>query len=292
MTNVQVVRPALLLLAAALSISQAIARPGAEHITWVLNTAPPFHIVGGNYQNQGFCDALMDAVDDALPEYSSSQLVMPQTRIGLQFERNQNQCFPCMIHRSNSDSATHVFTQPTHIYRPHGIITTPANATRMKLLFGDPVPLSSLLQRNDFTLGHPAGRRFGALQPILDAYEGDDSYRLLRTGEYATNAILQMIKSGRIDYTIDYASLHEYDRRTASSELEFVQIAETQGQYVYGAIGCTNNSWGQQVVRDINTAMADIHQNAGFMQSLRLWFPSGNDDDYLKLLKAKVWHTR
>ncbi|MGX5914715.1 ABC transporter substrate-binding protein [Aliidiomarina sp. Khilg15.8] len=292
MTNVYVVRLAMLLLAAALSISQAIARPGAEHITWVLNTAPPFHIVGGNYQGEGFCDALMDAVDEAMPQYNSSQLVMPQTRIGLQFERNQNQCFPCMIHRTNSDGATHVFTEPTHLYRPHGIITTAQNATRMKILFGDPVRLSSLLQRNDFTLGHPAGRAFGALQPILDAHEGDDSYRLLRTGEYATTAILQMIKSGRIDYTIDYASLHEYNNRTSNGDLVFVEIAETQNQYVYGAIGCTNNSWGQQVVRDINAAMADIHQNASFIQSLRLWFPNYNDDDYLKLLEEKVWQKR
>lgn len=289
MINVGYARPALLLLAFALSISQAFARPNAHHITWALNTAPPFHIVQGAYRGEGFCDTLMDAVDEALPAYSSSQLIMPQTRIGLQFERNQNQCFPCMIHRPNNDNSAHVFTRPTHLYRPHGILATAPTATRMKLLFGDPVRLSSLLQHNDFTLGHPAGRQYGALQPILNAYEEDGGYRLLRTGENATTAILEMIKEGRIDYTIDYASLNQYDKTTASGELEFVEIAETQDEYVYGAIGCTNNEWGQKVVSDINSALADIHQNANFVRSLRLWFPDHLGQDYLEVLDAEVW---
>jgi hypothetical protein len=46
------------------------------------------------------------------------------------------------------------------------------------------------------------------------------------------------------------------------------------------------------VVRDINAAMADIHQNVSFIESLRLWFPDYGDDDYLTLLEAKVWRER
>lgn len=257
----------------------------ARQINWSLNTAPPFHILSGDYQNQGICDSLMDVVDEKLAEYRSSRTVMPQTRIGLQFEREENLCFPCMI--KQDDNQRSVFTRPTHLYFPHGIITSSEKATQIREQFGEPVRLAELLASNNFRLGHPSGRRYGDLQPLLDAYEGDNSYRLLRTGENATVAILSMIKSGRIDYTIDYKSLKTFDDRTSDGSLEFLSIAENQGKLVKGAIGCTNNEWGRQVVADINKALPDIRQDPRFLQTLGLWF--ANHDNYMPLLEQQVW---
>ncbi|RUO23991.1 ABC transporter substrate-binding protein [Aliidiomarina minuta] len=227
----------------------------------------------------------MDVVDEKLPEYGSSRVVMPQTRIGLQFEREQNLCFPCMI--KQPDNAQAVFSESTHLYFPHGIITTTEKAIQIREEFGEPVRLAQLLASNNFRLGHPSGRKFGDLQPILDAHEGDDSYRLLRTGENATVAILSMIKLGRIDYTIDYKSLKTFDDRTSNGSLEFLNIAENEGQLVSGAIGCTNNEWGRQVIEDINQALPGIRQDPLFLQTLQLWF--ANHDNYMPLLEEQIW---
>lgn len=256
-----------------------------RQINWSLNTAPPFHILYGDYQNQGICDSLMDIVDEKLPGYGSSRMVMPQTRIGQQFEREEDLCFPCMI--KQADNQYTVFTKPTHLYFPHGIITSAEKAPQIREQFGDPVQLAKLLASNNFRLGHPSGRRYGSLQPVLDAYEGDNSYRLLRTGENATVAILAMIKSGRVDYTIDYKSLKTFDDRTSSGNLKFLRIAENEGELVSGAIGCTNNEWGRQVVDNINRALPDIQQDPRFLQTLGLWF--ANHDDYMPLLEQHIW---
>ncbi|RUO32528.1 ABC transporter substrate-binding protein [Aliidiomarina soli] len=241
---------------------------------WALNTAPPFHIVEGPYQGQGICDSLMLAVEDALPERRMSRIVMPQTRIGVQFERNVNQCFPCMIHRANSMAAPTWFSDPTHTYQPHGIITRPETAARLRQLFGDPVVLEELLQSNDYRLGHPAGRRYGELQNLLDMHEGQSSYRVIRTGENATTAVLEMILAGRVDYTIDYQGLLAYHQRTSGDPLEFIEIAETSGEHVIGAIGCTNNAWGRALINEINQQLTDIRRDPRFMESLRLWSES------------------
>lgn len=256
----------------ALMPRQLLANDVNRSLQWALNTAPPFHIVSGPYRNQGICDSLMLAVESALPEYESQRTLMPQTRIGMLFERDVNQCFPCMIHRDNAPELRTLLSKPTHTYQPHGIIARPGVVRQLRETYGEPVPLKALLASNDFRLGHPAGRQYGTLQPILDAYEGDNSYRVIRTGEHATTAILEMILAERIHYTIDYHSLLRYYQKSHQGELEFIEILENQGQMVLGAIGCTNNEWGRSVIADINANMSTIRQDSRFRQSLDLWF--------------------
>lgn len=256
----------------ALMPRQILANDVSRSLQWALNTAPPFHIVSGPYRNQGICDSLMLAVESALPAYKPQRSLMPQTRIGMMFERDVNQCFPCMIHRDNDPELRTLLSEPTHTYQPHGIITRPEVAQQLRELYGDPVPLRKLLASNDFRLGQPAGRQYGSLQSILNAYEGDDSYRVIRTGEHATTAILEMILAKRIHYTIDYHSLLRYHQKNHQGELEFVQLQENQGQFVLGAIGCTNNTWGREVIAEINANISTIRQDPRFLQSLNLWF--------------------
>lgn len=272
------------------SAAQSQQADTARSINWAINTAPPFHIVDGTYRNQGICDGLMQAVEDTLNDYQVSRTLMPQTRIGLQFQRNVNQCFPCMIYRPNiptpdipteNDSTENAWlSQPTHRYAPHGIITTPAHATTMREHFGNPVSLARVLESNDFRLGHPAGRRYGLLQSVLDGHEGDNNYRVIRTGEHATTAIIEMILASRIDYTIDYHSLLSYHQKTASGALEFVPLAENHDTQVLGAIGCTNNAWGREVIAAIDANLNTIRQHPAFLHSLSLWF---EDDAHIPL---------
>lgn len=261
----------------------------ATSLEWVINTAPPFHIDSGSLEGQGICDVLIDVIDDAIPELSSNRTVLPQTRITQQFDRNQNQCFPCMIHRPVSSSAT--YTEPTHFYYPHGIITTQENAAAMIAAFGNPVKLESLVSDGSFQLGYPAGRRYPSLQHIIDGFAGTDITRLVHTGENATVAILAMIKSGRIDYTIEYQILSNFDASTSEdSPLVFLPIAETQGSYVLGAIGCTNNEWGRAMVSAINQVLPQVRQDPKFLDILELWFRNNPEPEpYRELLRNRVW---
>ncbi|MCH8493499.1 MAG: ABC transporter substrate-binding protein [Idiomarina sp.] len=259
-------------------------------LNWVINTAPPFHIVNGTHAGKGICDALMDIVDEQLPELASSRVVLPQTRIRQQFEREVDQCFPCMIY-SPTPSDT-VQTEPTHFYYPHGVITTKKKALIMQERHGNPVRLASLITDREFRFGYPDGRHYPAVQSIVDQAVQSDVTRVAHTGENATVAILSMIKAERIDYTIDYQILHNFDiAENEATDLAFLEIAETQGEHVLGAIGCTNTEWGRAVVKEINRIMPKVQQHPEFLNVLDLWFNDNPESEpYRELLRKRVWY--
>mgnify|MGYP001173882235 CR=1 FL=1 len=259
----------------------------SDVLPWVINAAPPFHFVSGEYQGQGICDLLIDVVDEQLPFVQKTRSVFAQTRITQQFEQ-RNQCFPCMIYRPERNTA--VFTLPTHFYFPHGVITSAENARRMTERYGHPIELAALMQDPAWRFGFPAGRQYPALQHIIDAQSSIGGYRLIHTGENATLAILAMIKANRIDYTIDYQILHQVNVEQGDTSLVFLEIKETAGTLVLGAIGCTNNEWGQQMTEQINAHIDTIRRDPRFLESLLRWFENHPGEvPYRQLLEEKVW---
>jgi len=257
---------------AALNGRHAVAAVDENQVlTWAISNAPPFHVLSGPLQNNGMCDALTDAVERALPELHYRTVIMPQTRIGVEFERSANLCFPCMIFNSNGHPRAHL-TEPTHWYPPHGVITTHQMAEKLTAEFGNPIRLSELLAKNEYLLGYPDGRKFGELQPILESFAGSDSYRVLRTGDNASLAILDMIRVNRIQYTIDYPILIEYDRMMSGSEMAFIPIEEVSGTQILGAIGCTKNEWGSEMVNTLNAALSKVHQDTAFLSTLATYY--------------------
>lgn len=258
-------------------------------LNWVMNTAPPFHILNGPLAGQGICDALINVIDAHLPELSSERLVLPQSRIRQQFERKEDQCFPCMIYRPIPGDT--IQSDPTHFYYPHGIITTAEKAEVIKKRHGHPVRLASLMTDQDFRFGYPDGRHYPAVQPIMDKAVQSGITRIAHTGENATLAILAMIKKGRIDYTLEYQILHNFElAEHATTNLVFLPVAETQGQHVLGAIGCTNTEWGRAAVQKINQVLPQVRQHPDFLQVLGLWFhDDAESDSYHELLRTRVW---
>ncbi|WP_194756728.1 ABC transporter substrate-binding protein [Aliidiomarina indica] len=272
----------------ALALCGTTAAQAPLNIHWAINTAPPFHVVAGPLQNEGICDVLMDSVEQHLPDIPTQRSILPQTRIRQQFEQNENRCFPCMIYRPHAARSA-VFTEPTHFYYPHGIITTAANAREMRETFGEPISLTRLLSESNYRYGYPSGRVYGDLQPVIDAI-APNSYRIIHTGENATMAILAMIKAGRIDFTIDYQILHTFDKHFSGSQLEFIEIAETSGTHVLGAIGCTDNEWGRMITARINEVLPEIRQDPNFLRILNRWFHGKPEDEpYNVLLQKRVW---
>ena len=258
-------------------------------LEWAINAAPPFHILDGPHAGQGICDVLIDVIDDHLPELASNRVVLPQSRIRKQFQRKENHCFPCMIYRATPGET--IQSEPTLFYYPHGIITTPEKARLIQARHGNPVSFTSLINDSTLRFGYPDGRHYPAVKTILDKALQTNISRISHTGENATLAILAMIKKGRIDYTLEYQILQNLDNiEDPPGGLVFLPIAETQGQHVLGAIGCTNTAWGRAAIAKINQVLPLVRQHPQFLKVLGLWF---NDDPvsgpYRELLRERVW---
>ena len=250
--------------------SQGAGNPSKPLLNWAVNTAPPFHIVGGPLAEQGLCDQLLSSIRDKLPEVEHQILLMPQTRIHQALNNKQALCFPCMIHRPQP-TKTAVFSTPTHWYRPQGVITRRALANHLTQQFGSPLVLARLLEAKTFKLGLAAGRRYGELESLLEPYRKNE---LIRSGDDGTVALLKMIQSGRIDFTLDYDIILTYLNKTAPEQatgLVYVPIIELS-EPIAGAVGCSNSDWGKRQIELINKIIPEVRTDPAFRQSLELWF--------------------
>lgn len=260
----------VLALLALLLSSHGTASSAKPLLSWATNTAPPFHIVGGPFDHQGLCDQLLNSIQKQLPQIKHQILLMPQTRIHQALNNKEPLCFPCMIHRVQP-TKTAVFSTPTHWYRPQGVITRKALANHFSVQFGHPLVLANLLQNQTFKLGLAAGRRYGELEPLLEPYR---KTALTRSGDESSVALLKMIQSGRIDFTLDYDIILTYLNKTAPEQakgLVYVPLAELPLP-IAGAVGCSNSDWGRQQVELINTVLPKVKADPAFNKSLELWF--------------------
>ena len=254
----------------------------AVEITWAVNPAPPFHILEQPLRGQGICDVLIERVRHYLPEIKHHVQVMPQKRVGLSFAAGTNICFPCMI--SKPDEPRIHFSLPTHIYRPHGVIASKPVAQAILARYQAPISLAALLQDNSLVFGYPTGRKMGKLQSVIEPYRGAEE-GLIDPGLEGPVKLLHLVAAGRLDYSIDYDIVIRYYNLLKDKELVFIPVAENHQQVVYGAVGCTNNAWGQSVIAQVNLILPDLLQDPRYIDNLLYWFDPDEQLQYRQSLQ-------
>jgi uncharacterized protein (TIGR02285 family) len=265
--------------------TEATTQAAAEAtITWAINPGPPFHILSGPLAGQGFCDGLVDSLTILMPNYQHKKVVVPQGRVlALLGATDSQMCFPCMIKRQDPPKGVR-FTESTHQFPRHVLIT------RASLMHSSkPLELSTLLASAKYRYGYPQGRRYGALDPLLEAYKTEyPDLVLARSGPGEADSILSLIEIGRIDFTVDYPMVLKYHQLVSQTDgsvpLKMLPILENADNHPQHAVGCADNSWGLQVVTNINQVIPALHQSPRFRQAKQFWL----DEQQAKLLKAKA----
>lgn len=246
------------------------AKAEPHEIVWAANIAPPFHIVTGPYAKQGLCDALVDAFIEAMPNTKHKIEYLPQLRIGMLWEQEKNICFPCMIHRANEQRLI-AFSDPTHNYPTHGIITRPSLVSELTEKYGNPIDLERLLQDRMYRFGQPVGRLYGKLQPLLEEHIIGTTQHIDVSGDTANTSMMSMILSKRLDFTIDYPMVERFYEETEGRSLAFIPISQLANDVIVGAVACTKNAWGDETVRRINEVIPEVQNNPHFNQAQGLW---------------------
>ena len=240
-------------------------------LTWAINPGPPFHIVSGPLKGEGFCDALVDSLTLLLPNYRHNKVVVPQGRVlELLSAPDSQMCFPCMIKRQEPPKGVQ-YTQSTHQFSRHVLITRASllNAT-------EPVSLSTLLDSGKYRYGYPQGRRYGVLDPLLEAYKTEHPDLVLaRSGPGEADSVLSLIEIGRIDFTVDYPMVLKYHQLVSQKDalvpLKMLPIAENQQITPQQAVGCADNVWGRQVISQINQQIPALQISSKFIQAKKFW---------------------
>jgi uncharacterized protein (TIGR02285 family) len=238
-------------------------------LTWAINDAPPFHVIEGEYQNSGICDVLIDSLKDTMTRTTHETVLMPQNRVRMLSKQKENLCFPCLIKRADND--VWVYSDETVIHAPLGVIGRPEVLDPFLNEDGR-IALESLVSSAPLRMGKPLARRYpDLLQPLVDKVSKTRHFAEL-TGENATVRVLEQIDIGRLDYTLEYPSILQfYNMTQGASTLVYYETAELASNGVAGAIGCTNNAWGQDVVKRINQALPDVLNTPIYQKQQEFW---------------------
>lgn len=255
-------------------------------ITWLIDDGPPFFITNGERKNTGICDSIQRHIIAALPDIKHSTLEIPGGRVGYMMNQGNPVCFSCMIHAS-ADSEESTYSLPNVVYPPHMLITTDTQRKRLQQLYESPVSISQLLDDDRLIFAKHSGRRFGgSLQPIIDQKSDSDNTLLLHNEGGSTSAILDLIRIGRAQYTIEYSAIVSYYNQNNTQPLVALPIQENAEQLVYGAIGCSTsakNNFAKNAITAINGAFKTLLQDDAYRKDIQYWF-TVDDAKYQKWL--------
>lgn len=238
-------------------------------ITWAVNPAPPFYVLEGKYKSQGICDVLIDKIIPQMNKFNHTKAIMPQARVNLQSERDENICFPCVIKRK--DDPTWRFSNATTVHPPLGIIALP-ETVKPYLDSDGRVSLAELINSTAFTFAKPVSRKYpDKLQILVKQLEQTSRFETI-AGADSTTRILSQLMYGRIDFTLEYPSILKYFTLTGGpSKLQYYYTTELGETPIPGAVGCTNNAWGENVIEHVNEALKSIVDTPDYRASQGVW---------------------
>jgi uncharacterized protein (TIGR02285 family) len=255
------VTPDETIVASQLSINQLL------KIKWGVAPEAPFHITQGPDQNNGICDVLLQRLAVHLPDVRQERLIDSHANIRLRMQQQQQVCFPCTLYQPEKAAAQGlIYSEPTHFYRPHGIVVKQTNVQAFTQKFGDPIDLNKLLS-SDYQFSFLPARRFGELQPIIDKYP--NNFKKIADLK-STQEIFRMVDQAILDFTIDYQSALIYYNRSEQHQLAFIPIAG-QPALLAGAISCPDSNWGQLAIIRINKVIETLRQDPRLLENLRFW---------------------
>lgn len=259
--------------------SQANVAP--TKIQWLLNDAPPFFILTGEHKNQGICDVTLDYLKKALPEIEHDELVLPHTRLGKVLDDGAMACFPCMIKRGQGTKRA-IYSNPTVVYPPHVLVATDNFFKKNDFHQLDNLSLQELLKNHNFILAKHGGRKFGiVLDEVLQRYSDKADELILRNEGRSTTSILEMLRLGRADFSIEYPAIVNYYNVAQTEPLQTIKIHENHDTPVAGAIGCSTSApdnFAQRALHEINAALTQIVMDKTYQQRVTQWF--NTDETY------------
>ena len=271
------------------SAVQSSARSSANTITWVKNDAPPFYIIDEQVINKqvrdkqchrGFGDQLQDIIERKLNKYSHQTIKAPLSRLEATWSQYTPLCFATMIHEPPVNKE-YIVSLPNAVYLPHGIITRKEYADGIPRNDDGTLSLAALLSNpGKHRMGQIAGRTYGETIDTILAAHSDNLSISERAGSTETAGILQMLSKHRFDFIIEYEFVlnHHIDQGDFVNELVFIPIAETRGQYVLGAVGCSASDSGRQAINAINSVLPELVTSREYRRAVADWLVPAEDE--------------
>jgi len=209
---------------------------------------------------------------ESLPQYQFKTKFVQSQSIARLLRKLPNSCAPNRI-KTPSRLKDNIYSLPLNIYLSLKLYYKKQAKTKMlpQNYLDDNKHLKSLAilftGKSTYTLGVNEGRSFGV---FLDAQIAalDDHNLVIRAGIESTTSLVKMLLKDRIDYTIEYpVNVHKVLKETNPDiALESIKIAGSPN-YIVGHVACSKGAVGEQIIREINTALQSLYRNIDFYQA-------------------------
>lgn len=282
------------LAAACLVASVAEAAPPAETIRWVAQDVPPhFSFVQGRPPRSiaelghGEVDGFMRVLLARMPEFRHEFVEASTARYEAESRRGETLC-----------STMHVRTPErlqwayfSHLYPPlisreiHVIVP---RKLKTELDKGRPqdgrLLLSELLKRDELRLLVARDRAFG---PQIDSLLSQHTVPRLAVGAQLSTQLLDMLRAGRMDYTLEYPSVvNDYLARVGEpGALVALPVAEGLSTLL-ATVSCSRTPEGKRHIEAIDAAVRKLASDPNRDAWVREWRGNRAEAQDMKRLNA------
>lgn len=226
----------------------------AEKITWMVLDWPPWMILKGENQGKGRFNHILKTAQENLPQYDHVNEEMNWSRFWHEVKSGTDLCYPFGLKTGKRESLVY-YSEPHTFVLPNAVIMK--KETVEKLGFPASLSIVDLLKDQRFNGYAQKNRSFTKLvDDLLKQHEPDAN--LARVSESA-ESLVRMVKSGRIDYIIEYPIVASYYDRIKGEPggLSSIPIAEME-PFAYVYMCCTRNTWGKRVIERWNKVLRRI----------------------------------
>lgn len=279
--------------------STALALPAVQAQTdtmsWQVHAMPPFFAYRNGQRPQriedlsgeGTVDSFMRLLLPLLPQYRHEFVDVTAARAAAMAREGRPLC--SLLHlRLPARLGERYFTPAYPIVRPLQPVLVVHREQRARFAaLGQPLSLTALLQREDFSGIYAIGRSFGAeIDRLIRSQPGTrPALQGLVTGRYSN--VLTMLRARRMDYALDYPQpVDDYLQSVgAPGELVCLPFAEApQLTMVYAS--CTRSEAGLRQMEAIDAAIRELAQprwRKALQQGLR-------EQDFSRSERSRIDH--
>ena len=282
------------LAAACLAASAAQAAPPVDTIRWVAQDVPPhFSFVQGHAPRTvaelggGEVDGFMRVLLARMPQFRHEFVEASTARYEAESRRGETLC-----------SALHVRTPArtewlyfSHLYPPlasreiHVVVRREALA---RMNQGRPedgrLVLADLLGREDLRLLLARDRAYGAQ---IDNQLAQRAVPRMSVGAQFSGQLLNMLRAGRMDYTLEYPTVVEDYLKRVGDPGALVALPVAEGlSTLLATVSCSRTPEGRRQIEAIDAAVRALAREPDRMAWMRQWRGDKVDPADLKRLNA------
>ena len=248
-------------------------------ITWLQLDWPPHQIVEGTFTGEGTYDLLLSQIISKMPQFRHQVRLSNLQRVELAFNRGEKGICT-MFGKLHTDERA-----KNRLFSKAMVVGSRLTIGFLRTeLVNHPAITSNLV---DIKLLVADGSLIGAYQP--DRQYPEDIQRSIvaektnLVGHNFTSEVnaVALLKSGRIDYVLEYPERLNYFNRLMDEPTELLYRRITsENRSVYSYIACSDDVIGAQAIAAINQLLPQLWQDNAYLNAMRRWLV---DSEWLAL---------